>query len=278
MPSDRKLTYSRQSKALELIPERKVPVERSPKAPDVKTGFVASLAGYTKPDGVFSYNIVCVISGGEKRESNFLDELISKEKLRSLRIVFLSKEGQGLQPYQMQAKWFEIQKTGEIDIDGLTYILDEVDKVFLLSDVDEFYNQLIKIFAERSENDSGQWIISNPCFEMWLYYCFKNNPLTDLASIEPLSVDKRSRELKRLSDIVVNGGLNPFRAFEKMSEGIKHRLEHYAEDENAIPILFATQMHKMAQYLIDTMNSNANEYNEFVRRKCEWREKMKLGF
>lgn len=275
MPSDRKLTYGRQSKALEPNPVRKVPVERSPKAPDVKTGFVTSLAGYTKPDGVFSYNIVCVISGGVKRERNFLDELISKKALRSLRTTFLSKEGQGLQPYQMQAKWSEIQKTGEIVIDGLTYILDEVDKVFLLSDVDEFYDQLVKIFAEHSVNDSGQWIISNPCFEIWLYYCFENNPMTDLASIEPLSVDKRSQELKRLGNIVVNGGLNPCRAFEKMSDGIKHSLEHYAEDENAIPILFATQMHKMAQYLIDTMNSNANEYNEFVRQKREWGEKMK---
>lgn len=275
MPSDRKLTYGRQSKALEPNPEREVPVERLPKAPVVKIGFAPSLSGYSKTDGVFSYNIVCVISGGEKRESNFLDELISKEKLRSLRVAFLSKEGQGLQPYQMQVRWSEIQKTGKIDIDGLTYILDEVDKVFLLSDVDEFYNQLVKIFAERSENDSGQWIISNPCFEMWLYYCFKNSPLTDLASIEPLSVDKRSQELKRLGDIVVNGGLNPFRAFEKMSEGIKHSLEHYAEDEIAIPILFATQMHQMAQYLIDTMNRNANEYDEFVRQKREWREKMR---
>ena len=34
-------------------------------------------------------------------------------------------------------------------------------------------------------------------------------------------------------------------------------------------------MHKMAQFLIDTMNRNANEYNEFVKKKKEWREKMK---
>ena len=90
MPSDRKLTYGRQSKALEPNQKRKVHIERSLKATEVKTGFVPSLTGYTKTDGVFSYNIVCVISGGEIREKNFLDELISKKGPRSLRIAFLS--------------------------------------------------------------------------------------------------------------------------------------------------------------------------------------------
>lgn len=39
-----------------------------------------------------------------------------------------------------------------------------------------------------------------------------------------------------------------------MAEGIAHSREHYAEDEQSIPILYATQMHEMAQYLIDMMN------------------------
>lgn len=64
-----------------------------------------------------------------------------------------------------------------------------------------------------------------------------------------------------------------------MQEGIAHSIGHYAEDNNAIPILFATQMHWMTQFLIDTMNRNRGEYDEFVRRKQqqrqEWRSMMK---
>ena len=52
----------------------------------------------------------------------------------------------------------------------------------------------------------------------------------------------------------------------------------YEEDINSIPILYATQMHKMAQFLIYTMNRNRGEYDEFVKRKQqqrqEWRKKM----
>ena len=34
-------------------------------------------------------------------------------------------------------------------------------------------------------------------------------------------------------------------------------------------------MHNMAQYLVDTLNNNANEYSEYVKRKEEWRKHMK---
>lgn len=222
-----------------------------------------------------SYSIVCVISGGEKRERDFLLALIRQQDLHSLRVAFISKEGQGLQPYQMQEQWEEIQKTKTISIDNMTFRLDEMDKVFLLSDVDEFYEQLLEIRGRHGEGHSGQWIISNPCFEIWLYYCFCNNAEEDLASIKPLAAKQRSQELKRLGHTVVAGGLSSIKAFEHMQEGIAHSIGHYAEDDKAIPVLFATQMHTMAQFLIDTMNRSRGEYDEFVRRKQEQRREWR---
>ena len=65
------------------------------------------------------------------------------------------------------------------------------------------------------------------------------------------------------------------KAFERMTIGIENSRKHYSADENGMPVLFATQMHEMARYLIDTMNNYANEYSEFVRRKEEWRRLMR---
>lgn len=239
------------------------------------------LKGYEKTDGVMSYSIVCVISGGEKRERDFLLTLIRQQDLHSLRVAFISKAGQGLQPYQMQEQWDEIQRTKTVACNDKVFHLDDMDKVFLLSDVDEFYEQLVKIRENHhSDEDTCQWIISNPCFEIWLYYCFCNKPEEDLASIKPLTPNKRSQALKHLGHTVLAGGLNSVKAFEHMQEGIVHSISHYAEDDNAIPVLFSTQMQMMAQFLIDTMNRNQDEYNEFVKRKQqqrqEWREKMKI--
>ena len=78
--------------------------------------------------------------------------------------------------------------------------------------------------------------------------------------------------MKALGPMLVAGGLNPCKAFELMPAGIENSRNHYGVDENGIPVVFATQMHEMAQYLLDTMNKNADEYLEFVRRKEEWRK------
>ena len=278
MPSSKKLSYKRQNKALDLLPnpgEEIVPNRESDVTPSLAP---RQLKGYEKTDGVMSYSIVCVISGGEKRERDFLKTLIRQKDLRSLRVAFISKEGQGLQPCQMQEQWEGIQNTKTIAIDERNFQLDEMDKVFLLSDVDEFYEQLVRILESHDEEDQGEWIISNPCFEIWLYYCFCDKPFEDFASIIPLSPKQRSQELKHLGHNIVTGGLNGIKAFEHMQEGIAHSSRYYAEDSNAIPVLFATQMHKMAQFLIDTMNRNRGEYDEFMKLKRqqrqEWRSMM----
>ena len=214
---------------------------------------------YQKTEGFLSTNLVFVISGGKKREKDFLRELIKQRDLHSLRVAFMSEKGQGLQPYQMQDKWEQIQSVGEFKINSQDYHLASNDKVFLLSDVDEFYNQLEKIFKNNSGNQQGKWIVSNPCFEIWLYYCYLNNPDKDLEILRFESVEKRSKKLKFLGNSIVSGGLNPGIAFEHMEIGIKHSLAHYDTDKNGIPVLFATQMYEMAQYLVDTIVAEAKQ-------------------
>ena len=275
MPSSKKLSYKRQNKALDLLPNPREEIVLNRESDVTSTLAPRQLKGYEKTDGVMSYSIICVISGGEKRERDFLKTLIRQKDLHSLRVAFISKEGQGLQPYQMQEQWEEIQKTKTIAIDERNFQLDEMDKVFLLSDVDEFYEQLVRILESHGVEDQGEWIISNPCFEIWLYYCFCDKPLEDLASIIPLSPKQRSQELKHLGHNLVTGGLNGIKAFEHMQEGIAHSSRYYAEDSNAIPVLFATQMHKMAQFLIETMNRNRGEYDEFVKRKQQQRQEWR---
>ena len=267
-----KLTYTKGSSERSLQDTIQKPSTGKEEKGDVLS--VPVPAAYRKVEGVFSPNLVFVLSGGEKREKDFLWELIKQQKLRSLRVVFMSKEGQGLQPYQMQERWQEILKAGKFMISGQVYRLDEMDKVFLLSDVDEFYDQLVKV-CENTSGGRGQWIISNPCFEIWLYYCYLNDPETDLKELLHLTAAQRSKKLKSLGQTLVPGGLNPCVAFERMTVGIGHSEAHYDIDENKVPVLFATQMHEMAQYMVDVMDKNANEYSEFIKRKENWRKLMR---
>lgn len=57
------------------------------------------------------------------------------------------------------------------------------------------------------------------------------------------------QKMKALGSTLVSGGLSPCLAFENMLNGIEHSIAYYAEDDNRIPVLYATQMHEMVQYL-----------------------------
>ena len=275
MSSSRKLTYKKDNGTQELEPLRHADSDWT----DYVLGdeVIASDVPlmYSKSDGTLPYELVFVISGGTKRERDFLKVLIKGTGPSSLRVIFLSKEGQGLHPNQMQELWKDIRTSGIVETDTLKFQLDVMDKIFLLTDVDEFYDQLVDILIEKAEGDNGEWVISNPCFEIWLYYCYLNNPEEDLAALKELSLAKRSQTMKSLGDTLVSGGLNSIRAFEQMLDGIKNSASHYALNENGIPVLFATQMHLMAKYLVDTLNSNACEYDDYVRNKRAFRERMK---
>lgn len=275
MSSSRKLTYKKDSGTKVLEPLCHVDSEGADCVMDdvVMASDIPSM--YSKSDGTLSYELVFVISGGTNRERDFLKVLIKGMGPSSLRVVFQSKKGQGLHPNQMQERWRDIRTSGIVETETQKFHLDVMDKVFLLTDVDEFYDQLVGILREKPEGDDGEWVISNPCFEIWLYYCYLNNPEKDLAILKGLPLAKRSQTMKSLGDTLVAGGLSSIRAFEQMHDGIKNSASHYAFDENGIPVLFATQMHLMAKYLVDTLNTNASEYDDYVCSKRDFRKRMK---
>ena len=148
----------------------------------------------------------------------------------------------------------------------------------MLSDGDEFYGQLSEILSSKADDDSGCWIISNPCIEIWLYYCYRNEPKTDLACIEKLPESERSKRLKSLGNEIIKGGFNFDYAFEHLLEGIEHSEKYYEEDEKGIPVIFATGMYRLAKFIVETLETNGNEYEEYIRQKQlerEQRRKMK---
>lgn len=109
-----KLTYSKEDSARTPAD---VPLHKATTENKNGSGMSESIQvplTYRKTEGVLSTSLVFVLSGGEKRERDFLLELIRQRELHSLKIAFMSEKGQGLQPYQMQDKWAQIQLTGEI--------------------------------------------------------------------------------------------------------------------------------------------------------------------
>lgn len=100
-----KLTYSKEDSARTPadVPLHKATTENKDESGMSET--IQVPLAYRKTEGILSTSLIFVLSGGEKRERDFLLELIRQRELHSLKVAFMSEKGQGLQPYQMQDKW-----------------------------------------------------------------------------------------------------------------------------------------------------------------------------
>lgn len=220
-----------------------------------------------------SYSLICVISGGTGRERIFLSELEKKHTFKKVNVVFVStKDGEGgLTPKMMFSEFERICKNGTIYTSGRRVKLDSVDVIYMFTDVDHYEKELIEIL-NNSKKESPIWIISNPDFEIWLYYCFMNNPYGDLKEVLDVTPSQRSKKLKTVNGTLNNGGgLDTRKAFEHLEEGIAHSKEHYQET-NGIPNILSTQMHIFAE---DVLLRLGDEYKSFMQKKLEFRELMR---
>jgi hypothetical protein len=255
------------------LPAAPAATSSEPTAAQAQLPNVQPAAAYQKGTPQRSFSLWFVLSGGEKREKNFFKELMDGPFISSLRVKYLSAKRQGLQPYQMQAQWEQIQKDQRLSIGGQDYALAAFDRVYLLTDVDEFYSQLVAILAHPAP-ENVHWVVSNPCFEIWLYYCYRNRPEVDLASIQALPPARLSKALKQALHELIPGGVDSARAFEHLPTGIEHGRQHYAEDAQGIPVQFATQMHQMAADMLAQMELHQQEYTALLQQKAarrlEW--------
>lgn len=262
-----KLSYTKEDAGKEVLPVQQQPPQPKESAEldaQIEEKLVSeSLAeGYTKQEGELSPALYFVISGGEIRERNYLQAIEKKQEFSSLRIIFMTSErGRGgLTPQMMHTCVEAAFSNGYIEQNGIHYDIMEIDAVYLLTDVDHYNNELQSLLPATMEKPY-KWIVSNPDFEIWLYYSYFDNPSTDLVSIASLPQSEMSSALKTKNGELKSGGIDPRKAFEQIPVAISNSLKNYKEDEYGIPTLFATQMHIFVQNVIQVIG---HEYKQWI--------------
>lgn len=218
---------------------------------------------YRKEEPTIMPTLVFVVSGGEKREQDYFQMLLKDEKIKRLRVAFATKSGQGLDPKQMLSKAESFLERHCFETAMDTYSVTEDDTIYLLSDTDEF-GPILKALFEKPKSAQLQWIVSNPAFEIWLFYHYYDTPelLCDAATM-PLAI--RSQWLKSQLNNLIKGGANPVTSFKKVKTAIENSQKNYDEEEG-LPKLFATQMHLLAKEIVGLLG---NEFDEMLARKAE---------
>ena len=183
-------------------------------------------------------SFIIIVSGGQSREPDYFSiiernsEIFDRIKLS---IITEDSYNKNHEPrlFEVAKKKVAYYKTSESK--------DNPDEFYIISDVDVvFYPHLINNLPFcRSENI--KLIISNPCFEVWLYYSQCDDKFDGF--IEPLDQTKLSQEVKKWNSTLNNGGgINTKKAIFNLEQNIKNAKKNYTVDSNGIPTKFATNM------------------------------------
>ena len=219
--------------------------ETQPAALDNATNRTAPVSSYTKPDPkYFPKKWFVVYSGGEVRERNYFHLITYNPSLYpDIKIEFIPEPRfeEGGKPAIMKVA---VEKTQKYKKSANN---ENPDKFFLLTDVDNFKNFLLEMMQECNANDI-ELIISNPCFEVWLYYSKKDDKC--ISYDYQNKNEKISSGFKTWVNTQIPGGINPANALLDIEQNIENAKKNYSDDDDRIPSLFSTQMFKLAEQLL----------------------------
>lgn len=208
-----------------------------------------------------------IISGGEVREKDYIKVISTHDRFKRIKIEFIA-DPLKLSPDGM----LELAKFKKAHYKTSHNVDAEPDKIYLVSDVDHFLNDLLRI-RPKCEREDFKLIISNPCFEVWLYYAYKKTKPDFPVPQNPLKI---SSNLKRWLGEEIKGGIQPNKAIFNIETNIENAKNNYSEDEKGIPIFFSTNMYLLATDLLPLIKpelSNMIQGNK--KREKEFRNRNK---
>lgn len=222
----------------------------------------AAPTGYRKEEPTLSPALFTIISGGEKREKDYFKLLIKGELFPRVKVIFIDRNAHGETGLDPQKLLYEAIKRKVRTKIEKSY--DEEDKYYLISDVDHFSNDLRKIHP-ICNMQKLHLIISNPCFEVWLYYSEWPTKPDFVKPENPLEV---SHTFKHFLDEKKKGGIDPRKAIYKVEENIRNAKDNFKMEDDVLPAFLSTNMFELMERMLPLFKA---ELTTFLAEKKKGR-------
>ena len=205
---------------------------------------------YSKAEGVEEpVAFVVVFSNGEVRERNYFRWM--QRNCQRLKLEFhpvpISPDDLLVEAVKKKAEYM------------LTTDEAHPDLYYTVTDVDHFYNDILRS-RDGYEKAGIRLIVSNPCFEVWLYYSRREDRFEGF--VMPEERLRLSQVVKRFVNEKIPGGVNPLKAVFDIRRNIAVARANYGEDENEIPVLFATNMFVIAEELLPYIDDDIEAWQK----------------
>lgn len=195
---------------------------------------------YEKKEPFRDHRLFVIICEGEKREVDyfrFFDRLTSNIKVHAY------------PPIDSRSSPNHILKNAQLKFDK--YEPEEVDELWIVLDTDHHQDLIHDVAKVCSENENWHIAISNPCFEVWLFYHFREdndgNLFTDCANWK--------RKISRIQAGGFNSNFHP-----TLLRDANKNARRNSEFDGYIPKAGSTSLFELGENIYELVKSVLKEY------------------
>jgi hypothetical protein len=222
---------------------------------------------------VRDYKLFAIVCEGGKREPDYFKKfqfLSSKIKVDVIETYITDEEMQIYFDDKSAPRWVldrairYIDKVGLIDEDDLWFVIDR----------DEWEeNQIREIASYCDENPNWHLVISNPCFEVWLYFHMRS----DITISESTCCNEFKTEIARFDP----GGYNPLVFIQRFQEAIVNAKAADSDKDYFLPKFKETKVYQLGEAVVakvsraDLVRFINYKIPELIRFENAWRSRRK---
>lgn len=222
--------------------------------------------GYKREDSrkVRDYKLFAIACEGGVREPAYFqlfEHMSERIKVDIIEDIVRNKE---LPETKSAPKWVLDRAVKYIEKEGL---IDE-DELWFVMDIDKWKEDQLRNIANYCK-DYPNWhiVLSNPCFEVWLYL-HKRTSLSDLDNIS-------CKALKRTIATFDSKGYHPYEFIPDLPDAIKNAKSIDKNTSHFLPKENTTKVYQLGEALLQVIGKN--DFNHFLQTKLKQLRKIRAA-
>ncbi len=204
---------------------------------------------------VRDYKLFAIVCEGSKREPEYfkiLRHLSKKIAVDVIEDIVSDDEVLNINPTKSAPKWVLDRAVRYIEKEGLN--ID--DDLWFVMDVDRWSEQQLREVEAYCKNfPNWNIVLSNPCFEVWLYFHHKSN----ISESNSVSCNDFKTEISSH----IKGGYNPLIFLLNLSNAIINAKQADSDVNHFIPKPNETKVYELGEAILNVISKN--DLDEFIQ-------------
>jgi hypothetical protein len=203
---------------------------------------------------VRDYKLFAIACEGEKREPEYFKVfrfLSKKIAVDVIEDIVSEEEALSINPNKSAPKWVLDRAIKYIEKEGL----NDEDQLWFVMDIDRWSEpQLREIASYCDQFPNWHIVLSNPCFEVWLYFHKK-------ATIN-MSTSNNCGDFKNEISTFEKGGYHPLKFISHLPKAITNAKNADNDKKHFLPNLKVSKVYQLGEAVIEAIGKKG--FDEFV--------------